>query len=124
MKRFLNPFLAFVCLSFTTVVAGAAPLLVTTPADNGPGSLRAAIAAAATGDTITFDPALTGQTILLTTGEIAVRRALTITGLGAANLAISGNHASRIFNINAATTITDLTLMNGQTISDGGALLS
>ncbi|MGZ4238391.1 MAG: hypothetical protein ACXVWT_20180, partial [Solirubrobacteraceae bacterium] len=38
---------------------------VTTTADSGAGSLRAAIAASAAGDTINFDPSLNGQTITL-----------------------------------------------------------
>ena len=46
----------------------AATLTVTTTADSGPGSLRAAIAAASDGDTIQFDAALNGQTITLTSG--------------------------------------------------------
>jgi len=126
MKRTLNPSTALLCLFLTVVAAGAAPIVVTTSADSGPGSLRAAVAAAVTGDTITFDPALSGQTITLTTGEIAIKKAITITGPGAANLTISGNHVSRIFNvnINAVSTITDLSFINGLTSSDGGAIVA
>ena len=40
--------------------------------DNGPGSLRAAIAAAGSGDTIQFSSAVKGQTITLTSGELAI----------------------------------------------------
>jgi hypothetical protein len=41
-------------------------LIVTTIADDGAGSLRAALACAQIGDTITFDPAIAGDTIVLT----------------------------------------------------------
>ncbi|MCL4762164.1 MAG: hypothetical protein KJ018_10400, partial [Burkholderiales bacterium] len=47
-------------------------------------------------DTITFSVA---GTITLTSGQIAINEALTITGPGAANLAIDGNLASRVFSI-------------------------
>src|SRR5262245_48228179 len=57
--------------------------------DSGPGSLRQTIANAASGDTINFQPGLSG-TIGLTSGEIAVNKNLTITGPGAGVLAISG----------------------------------
>ena len=40
-------------------------LTVTSAADSGPGSLRAEIAAASSGDTIRFDQDLVGQTITL-----------------------------------------------------------
>jgi hypothetical protein len=104
--------------------AHAATIVVTTPSDTGAGSLRAAVSAAASGDTITFDPSLNGTTITLTSGEIAISKALAINGPGAANLAISGNHLSRIFNISAATMISGLTLTNGESFSDGGAILT
>src|SRR5262245_50821661 len=70
--------------------------------DSGAGSLRAAITAAnatTAADTIAFAPGLAGKTIALTSGEIAISKALSIAGLGASKLAISGNNASRLFNI-------------------------
>ncbi len=69
-------------------------------------------------DTITFVPGLSGQTILLEDGQLPVTASLTIAGLGADNLTISGNDASRIFLLgssDAATyTIADVTLTNGR----------
>src|SRR5436190_12037604 len=62
----------------------AATLTVTTTADNGPGSLRDAIAIASDGDTIQFDPALSGQTITLTSAELAINNNITINGPGSA----------------------------------------
>src|SRR5262249_62422511 len=65
---------------------------VTSPADSGDGSLRAMIAAAQDGDQIVFDQTLQGQTITLTSGQLAVTKRLDIEGLGADQLAVSGNH--------------------------------
>jgi hypothetical protein len=48
--------------------------------DSGPGSLRATIAAAASGDTIKFASSLKGQTIALTTGELDITTSLDIDG--------------------------------------------
>src|SRR5439155_11602502 len=72
---------------------------VTNPVDNGDGSLRAAIAAAQSGDQIVFDGSLQGQTILLTSGPLAIDKSLDIEGLGADQLTVSGNNASRVFDI-------------------------
>jgi hypothetical protein len=48
-------------------------LVVTNLDDGGPGSLREALALIADGGTITFDPALTGGTITLTSGQLVDR---------------------------------------------------
>jgi hypothetical protein len=53
-----------------TRLAPAVTLTVNTVADSGPGSLRAEIPAAHSGDTIVFDPSLKGQTITLQSGEL------------------------------------------------------
>src|SRR5687768_7513791 len=67
-------------------------LLVTSAADSGAGTLRAQVAAAAqSGDTISFAPALAGQTINLTSGRIAIAKSLIIQGPGADQLTISGS---------------------------------
>src|SRR5262249_59464591 len=74
-------------------------LTVTSAADDGSaGSLRAVLAAAHSGDTIHFATQLKGHTIILTQGQVLVNQSLTIGGLGASSLAISGNAASRIFH--------------------------
>src|SRR5262245_12120569 len=120
-----------------------AAFVVTTIADEADGtadpgvgagtSLREAITSAnANGeaDTITFDTAgvfATKETITLTLGELPITDAVSITGTGAANLTISGNNASRIFNISDSTAalievkIVALTLTGGFEGS-GGAI--
>jgi hypothetical protein len=86
-----------------------------------PGSLRQAIYDADTtpGDnTINFDPSLAGGTITLTEGELDLTNTTgttTITGLGADQLTVSGNHASRVFYVDAGVTaeISGLTITGG-----------
>ena len=97
-------------------------LKVLNNADSGPGSLRNTIAAAASGDTITFSSAVSGQTIALTSGELAVSESLNIVGLGAANLTISGSGASRVFAIGSGATvsISRLTIADGFADQGGG----
>ncbi len=120
------------CLLANSVGAWAATDTVTTTNDSGPGSLRAVIAAAGSGDTISF--AVTG-TIRLTSGELEIGKDLTIAGPGADALSISGNGASRVFFVNpgapGATSppasgptvnISGLTVLDGNaTGGDGGA---
>src|SRR5690349_20387724 len=76
------------------LIARAASLTVTNTNDSGPGSLRQAIADAQSGDTITFASGLHGQTISLTSGQLAISRDLTINGPGAGQLAISAGGLS------------------------------
>jgi len=102
-------------------------ILVTNVADSGPGSLRQAVghANARIGpDTITFDPALfklIARTITLTTGEIAISDAVTITGPGVGALTISGNLTSRVFDIQPAPAGTGVNI-SGIGFKDGRAL--
>lgn len=74
---------------------------VTTPADKGKGSLRAAIAAAQNGDRIRFDAALANKTIVLKTGQLDISQNVTIDGSQAPGITISGNKTSRVFEIGA-----------------------
>ena len=102
--------------------------LVESTADAGPGSLRQAVldANASPGaDEIAFDVSLTGQTIVLGGVKLAVSDHLSITGLGADKLTISGNNASRVFSINAGVTvdISGVTIVDGKG-REGGAIPS
>ncbi|MFN0051552.1 MAG: hypothetical protein ACKV0T_05135 [Planctomycetales bacterium] len=112
-------------------------LLVTNLNDSGAGSLRSAVATANDSpgaDVIRFQPHLAG-TIVLTTGQMEIRDALTIDGPGMSRLTISGNFATRVFKMEPGTqlTIDDLTIANSRnTIQDdigikvtrGGAILN
>jgi uncharacterized protein (TIGR03118 family) len=88
--------------------------------DGSAGSLRAAINqanAAPDPDTISFAPGLAGTVALAPTrGELDITASLTIDGPGADRLTVSGNLASRIFNVSGSTTnvvIRDLTIAHG-----------
>ena len=89
--------------------------MVTNTNDNGSGSLRQEIAMAPSGATITFAADLAGQTITLTSGVLAIGENLTIDGLGASKLAVSGGGASEVFSIAGGSTVT----ISGLTITDG-----
>lgn len=102
--------------------------LVTTAADNGAGSLRQVVADACVGSTITFDTAgvfATPKTITLTSGEILIDADLTIKASDA-QVAVSGNNASRVFHVNTGKTVAlvGLTMTGGNTTGDGAAILN
>ena len=65
----------------------------------GRGRCRATIAAADSGDTITFAASLNHKTITLTGGELVIDKSLDVEGPGASNLTISGNSAGRVFHV-------------------------
>jgi hypothetical protein len=93
-------------------------LTVLNALDSGAGSLRDAIKAAHSGDAILFDSGLSGHTITLTSGELAITKNLDIEGPGPDKLAISGNNQSRVFDVSqnqnpVAVTIVGLTIENG-----------
>lgn len=105
----------------------AAQLVVTNTNDAGAGSLRDQIALANPTDTIIFDASLNGQTIVLTSGNIAFGKSLTILGPGYNNLTISGNNNARIFDISEGdVVIRGLKIIDGfQSIgfpNEGGAI--
>jgi hypothetical protein len=100
-------------------------------ADGGGLSLREALGLAnanADADRIGFAASLAGQTLVLTGGQLSINNDVAIdgdtNGDDKADITISGNSASRIFNIVTATTDVDLlslTLTNGRG-GDGGAV--
>jgi hypothetical protein len=109
--------------------AQAATRTVTTCADTGAGSLRATVAAAASGDTVDLR-SLACNRIVLTGGAIDVpQRSLTVRGPGYSRFAISGNWATRVFRHAGAGTLSlrGVTIEQGQHRADtaeGGCLWS
>jgi hypothetical protein len=99
--------------------------VVTNANDSGVNSLRDAIECAADGAVITFHPSLTDQTITLTSGEIGIKKDVVITGLGIEHLTISGNNASRIFQVRPGYSLElqDMKLSNATEVTDGGSIL-
>ncbi len=99
--------------------------LVTTVADSGPGSLRSAVSNAIPNDFINFAPALTGATIVLTSGHVLLDRSLTLDASAlAGGVTVNGGTNGRIFLINsgASVTLDSLTLTNGKVTGNGGAI--
>src|SRR5262249_4880769 len=99
-------------------------------ADSGDGSLRAAILgaeASPAADVTAFARQIHG-TIMLTTGELDIRGDLTINGPGANRLTVSGNDASRVFDVvggadaggGITVAITGLTVAHGRADVGGG----
>jgi len=91
--------------------------------DTGLGSLRNAIDNEAP-SVITFDNALAGQTITLTS-QLYITRSLTIDASAIGGIAINGNNWDRIFLIASGTTnlFDSLTITNGTAVlGDGGGI--
>ena len=79
---------------------------VTSNADNGAGTLREAIANAASGDTILFNASLSGQTIHLAS-TLNIIQNITIDGSAlASKITVSGDDAVRVFFIHSGMTVT------------------
>ena len=109
-------------------VGGDGTWMVNSLADPGDGActnsectLREAIAAAQSGERITFKNNLHG-TIALTAGQLTVANGLAIDGPGPDRLAISGQNASRVFQIDPGpgVTISSLTITGGKAAGSAG----
>ena len=93
-------------------------------------SLREAIALADSGETIAFDSNLSGGTITLALGELAIDKSLTIQGLGAENIIIDGGGLDnfidgiRIFKIDDNSDSESQVVINDLTIAGGGAFIN
>lgn len=110
---------ALVLLAGTCIMAGpanAATRVVGNCDDSGVGSLRAVVAAAASGDVIDLRPLTCGR-ILLTSGSIAVPQAsLTILGRTRYGMTIDGNRSDRVLLHTGTGTlrIDHVSVANGQ----------
>jgi hypothetical protein len=110
-KRRLFAIVGVLLLSVMATQTHGATVTVTNTNDSGPGSLRQALADAHDGDTINF--AVTGS-ITLTSGELVVDKNLAISGPGANQLAIDGNHQFVLGTVVGKTiTISRLTIIGG-----------
>jgi fibronectin-binding autotransporter adhesin len=108
-------FVAYACLN----TAFTASAQVTTTSDNGPGSLRYVAANAAPGATIIFQSSLSGQTIVLTNGEIILSNSVTIDASAlASGIQINGDNTDRVFTVNSGATV----VLNSLTITNGFAM--
>lgn len=120
MKHVFTTFLF--AASSCVPVANAATFTVTSLADGGSGSLRAAVAAAnaAPGtDTIRFQAGLAGTIVLA--GEILISDSLVVEGPGAEALVLSGAGSQRIFMLDRTTGNRTTTVLSGLAFEDGRA---
>ena len=113
--------LAFLCATMAgTSSIHAATITVTTTADSGAGSLRDAIATASDGDTIQFAAALNGQSIMLTSAELAIDKNITINGPGPNHLTVTKSSGTfRILHVLPGHTVK----IEGLTIRGGNGNL-
>lgn len=112
-------------------------LLVTNTSDSGPGSLRQAVLDANTPSSnsstfpgayadIRFSPALSGQTVVLTSGQLlSSLRTRILAGSLPAGIRISGNNTGRILQVATgnAVVLESVHLTNGLSAQGGGAIL-
>jgi hypothetical protein len=135
MKRFIKETLTLVLTLLALTFSGigvtpayAATLTVTTVQDAGAGSLRQAIADAASDSTITFASSLTGKTIYLAS-TLTLSKNVTISGAGlASQITISGDTDKNgsgnvgVFHVNSGITVTldSLIITKGSASSGGG----
>lgn len=101
---------------YTWIINGLNNILITTNASFGAGSLPAAMFVANPNAQITFSPALDGQTLNLSAGEMVITDNLTIDASNLLNgFTVSAGNQSRIFRIApfVSATITNLKMRDG-----------
>lgn len=98
--------------------------IVTSNLDNGPGSLRSVLLGVSSGDTVTFDPSIFGDTIYLKS-ELQICTDVTIIGPKSPSITLSGRDSCRIMYVSRRhqVEISNLNFVNGHATSgeDGGA---
>ena len=112
-------------LSFVSETAEGATVSVTNGNDSGAGSLRDALAAASSGDTITFDPSVT--TVTLTAELNFSQSGIIIDGGAGVTITKDPTGAFRVLNSTANTgtlTLIGLKIENGNVTGNGGGLLA
>lgn len=88
--------------------------------DAGPDSLRVKISAAASGDFVTLDRFVAGQTIHLAS-QIGIGKSLTLVGLGAGRTVLDGGGTSAVFYLGSGTNeLYGVTVTNGAGVNGGG----
>jgi len=113
LRRWAPSILLATFLALFATPGFANPLTVMSTADNGAQTLRQAIADSANGDLINFDSSLAGKTITLTSGELLISKNIKISTTFP--VTVSGNKASRVFDVPSGITVT----LQGLTIQDG-----
>ena len=104
----------------------AGPIITVSNTDDaGAGSLRQAIIDAPAGATIQFAAAIAGKTIVLSTGQLEIDKALTVEGPASAGMTISGGLSSRVFYVAAGgdAVLRNLSIVDGRATDGGGILV-
>ncbi len=101
-------------------------ITVTNTGNDGEGSLRQALANIAMDGIITFDPALAGGTIALTSGPLVPNVSVTIDASDAPGLSINGGGTDRALIVNAGlnVNVSNLTITNGFGFELAGGVLN
>lgn len=101
-------------------------IAVTSSSDSGDGSLRQALDDIAIGGTISFDPALAGSTIQLTSGPLVPVSDVTIDASAAPGISIDGGATDRVLIVDAGLTVnlSELTVTNGYGFQLAGCVLN
>ena len=119
---------AVVLVHALALPALATNFVVTTTTDSGAGSLRAAIAsanAAAGADDISFNLSGCPPCVISLATPLAITGALTITGPGAGTLALDGGNAVQVIQTaDVPVGISDLTVRNGRSATNGGGIFA
>ena len=133
LRRLLPALLLFPLTAQGTIVT------TTTDEDNGTLgggsgiSLREAVKYSSAGTTITFTPALSGQTIRLTLGELLIPQSLTIDGSSLpVRITLSGDKSGNgktsddttVFRVGPGTIVLDSLIISGGHNAQGGGIIS
>ena len=116
--KFLYTLLRFAALLSCSIVLHAQQT-VSSPADSGPGTLRAAIQQASSGEEITFSNGLNGQTISLTS-PLVINQPVNINGANGGRTRV---RAQLVFQNAGSVTLSNMTF-TGNTAVSGGAISS
>ncbi len=119
----LPAFLLTLLALFSLARSGsAATLTVTNANDSGAGSLRAALAAAGSGDTVAFDagafPPGAGTVLALTSGRLSITRNVVIQGPGTGGVTIS-NSSDGVFGVTGTASAPITVSISGFSIANG-----
>ena len=112
------------CTAFIVPAHAQSTHLVTTTMDDGAGSLRQAIEEADNNDIISFDDAIHGQTIELTSGALVIDKNIVISGPGVDLMSVNAMGLFRVIEIgpDIDVEVEAIALIGGEVVGNGGGL--